>query len=115
VASVVRVGERDLHRYLICSLCASEWYAPRARCTNCETPKEVSMLGDTRDSALQGECCEVCRGYLKIMFQAKEPLVDAVADDLASISLDLALSAEGFSRTGRNLFFTVGQADTTQT
>ena len=73
------------------------------------------MLGDTRDSALQGECCEECRGYLKIMFQAKEPLIDAVADDLASISLDLALSAEGFSRTGRNLFFTVGQADTTQT
>jgi len=112
VASVVRVGERDLHRYLICSLCASEWYAPRARCTNCETPKEVSMLGDTRDSALQGECCEECRGYLKLMFQAKEPLIDAVADDLASISLDLALSAEGFSRTGRNLFFTVGQANT---
>ena len=111
VASVVRVGERDLHRYLICSLCASEWYAPRARCTNCETPKEVSMLGDTRESALQGECCEVCRGYLKVMFQAKEPLIDAIADDLASISLDLALSSEGFSRTGRNLFFTVGQAD----
>jgi len=113
VASVVRVGERDLHRYLICSLCASEWYAPRARCTNCDTPKEVAMLGDTRESALQGECCEECHGYLKIMFQAKEPLVDVVADDLASISLDLALSGEGFFRTGRNLFFTVGQSTTT--
>ena len=113
VASVVRIGERDLHRYMICSLCASEWYAPRARCTNCETPKEVGMLGDTRESALQGECCEECRGYLKLMFQAKEPLVDAVAADLASISLDLALSGEGFSRTGRNLFFTVGQTPAT--
>ena len=113
VASVVRVGERDLHRYMICSLCASEWYAPRARCTNCETPKEVEMLGDTRESAVQGECCVECRGYLKLMFQAKEPLVDAVADDLASISLDLALSGEGFSRTGRNLFFTVGQTPAT--
>ena len=112
VASVVRVGERDLHRYMVCSLCASEWYAPRARCTNCETPKEVSMLGDSRESPLQGECCEECRGYLKLMFQAKEPLVDAVADDLASLSLDLALSSEGFSRTGRNLFFTVGQPET---
>ncbi|PHY06572.1 MAG: hypothetical protein CK528_08870 [Alcaligenaceae bacterium] len=47
------------------------------------------------------------------MFQAKEPLVDVVADDLASISLDLALSGEGFFRTGRNLFFTVGQSTTT--
>jgi FdhE protein len=111
VASVVRIGERDLHRYMVCSLCASEWYAPRARCTNCETPKEVSMLGDHRDSALQGECCEECRGYLKLMFQSKEPQLDAVADDLASINLDLALAAEGFSRTGRNLFFTVGQVD----
>ena len=113
VASVVRMGERDLHRYLICSLCASEWYAPRARCTNCETPKEVVMLGATRESAVQGECCEDCRGYLKLMFQAKEPTVDAVADDLATISLDLALTGEGYSRTGRNLFFTTGQTPAT--
>jgi FdhE protein len=109
VASVLRVGDRDGHRYLVCSLCASEWYAPRARCTNCDTPKEVSRLGETPDSLVQGECCDDCGGYIKIMFQSKDPLMDPGADDLATLNLDLALASEGYQRTGRNLFFVTGQ------
>lgn len=107
VASVVRVGARDGHRYLNCSLCASEWYAARARCTNCDTPKEVSMMGETKESLIQGECCDDCQGYLKIMYQSRDPMMEVVADDLASIQVDLALSNEGYQRTGRNMFFMV--------
>lgn len=103
VASVVRVGAHDGHRYLSCSLCAAEWYAARARCTNCETPKEVSMLGETKESLVQGECCDDCHGYLKMMYQSRDPMMDVVADDLASIQLDLGLSGEGYQRTGRNM------------
>ena len=108
VSSVLRVGDRDGHRYLVCSLCASEWYAPRARCTNCDTPKEVSRLGETPDSLVQGECCDDCGGYIKIMFQSKDPLMDPGADDLATLNLDLALASEGYQRTGSNLFFVTG-------
>lgn len=107
VASVVRVGPHDGHRYLSCSLCASEWYAARARCTNCETPKEVSMLGETKESLVQGECCDDCHGYLKIMYQSRDPMMDVVADDLASIQVDFSLSAEGYQRTGRNMLLMV--------
>ena len=112
VASVVRVGSRDAHRYLVCSLCASEWYASRARCTNCETPKEVNMMGETKESLVQGECCDDCHGYLKIMYQSRDPMMEVVADDLASIQVDLALSNEGYQRTGRNMFFMVGSEST---
>ena len=108
IASVVRVGTRDAHRYLVCSLCSSEWYASRARCTNCETPKEVNMLGETKESLVQGECCDDCHGYLKIMYQSRDPMMEVMADDLASIQIDLALSNEGYQRTGRNMFFMVG-------
>ena len=108
VASAVRTGNRDSHRYLVCSLCASEWYAPRARCTNCDTPKEVSLLGLTRESAVQGECCDDCHGYIKLMVQSRDPQLEVVADDLGTITLDLALAREGYQRTGRNLFFTGG-------
>jgi FdhE protein len=111
VSSVLRVGDRDGHRYLVCSLCASEWYAPRARCTNCDTPKEVSRLGETGESLVQGECCDDCGGYIKIMFQSKDPQMDPVADDLATLSLDLAMASEGYQRTGRNLFFVTGQTE----
>lgn len=105
VASTIRMGDRSGHRYLNCSLCAAEWYAPRARCTNCDTPKEVSMFGRSRDDAVQGECCDDCKGYLKLMLQSKDPLVDAMTDDLATYSLDVALAEEGYLRTCRNLFF----------
>lgn len=108
VASVVRVGDRDAHRYLACSLCLSEWYGPRARCTNCETPKEVSILGQTQESLVQGECCDDCHGYLKIMYQSRDPMMDVMADDLASIQVDLALANEDYLRTGRNLFLMAG-------
>ena len=108
VASVVRVGDRDAHRYLACSLCLSEWYGPRARCTNCETPKEVSILGETQESLVQGECCDDCHGYLKIMYQSRDPMMDVIADDLASIQVDLALANEDYLRTGRNLFLMAG-------
>ena len=110
VASVVRVGPQEGHRYLTCSLCASEWYAARARCTNCETPKEVSMLGETKESLVQGECCDDCHGYLKMMLQSRDPMMDVVADDLASIQVDFGLSAEGYQRTGRNMLLMVSSA-----
>jgi FdhE protein len=112
IASVVRVGTRDAHRYLVCSLCSSEWYASRARCTNCETPKEVNMMGETKESLVQGECCDDCHGYLKIMYQSRDPMMEVMADDLASIQVDLALSNEGYQRTGRNMFFMVGSETT---
>jgi FdhE protein len=108
VASTVHAGDRAGHRYLDCCLCATQWYGPRARCTNCDTPKEVSMFGRSRDDAVQGECCDDCRGYLKLMLEPKDPQVEAMADDLATLNLDLALAEEGFQRTGRNLFFVTG-------
>ena len=34
---------------------------------------------------VRAETCGDCQSYLKIMFQEKDPNVEAVADDLASI------------------------------
>jgi FdhE protein len=45
------------------------------------------------------------------MFQSKDPQMDPVADDLATLNLDLAMASEGYQRTGRNLFFVTGQTE----
>jgi len=115
IASVVRTGDRDANRFMACSLCASEWYGPRARCTNCETPIEVSILGESQEDSVQGECCDECHGYLKLMLQSKDPMMEVMADDLATIGLDIALSNEGFQRTGRNMYFLSGGEQETKT
>jgi FdhE protein len=112
VASIVRTssGVNNL-RYLHCSLCNSEWNLARAACSSCATDKRVSLQQiDGSDGAVRAECCDACHSYLKIMTQEKAPAVDPVADDLASLALDLLVDESGYARSGPNLFLLGGAA-----
>ncbi len=118
VASVVRLGgARSNLRYLVCALCATEWNLARIQCTACEEHKGVHYLtlqaeGDTAASgplaARKAEACDECKSYLKIFYQEKDPLVDPVADDIASLALDLLVDEQGFGRSGPNLLLHPG-------
>ena len=105
VASVVRLGAAiNTLRYLHCSLCNTEWNVPRATCTTCEDDKEVArqeLEGST--GAVRAETCDACKSYLKIVYQDKDPNVDPVADDLATLALDMLVDEAGYARSGPNL------------
>ncbi len=105
VASIVRLGAAINNlRYLHCSLCNAEWNVPRATCTSCGGDKEVALQEiDGRQGAVRAETCDGCKSYLKIVYQDKEPRVDPVADDLATLALDLLVDAAGYQRAGPNL------------
>ena len=99
VASIVHV-EGGGHRYLLCSLCASEWHFVRALCTHCASSKgisEQSIEGGAK--AVRAECCENCHTYRKIFYREHDAAVEPVADDLASLALDLLLSDAGYRRS----------------
>ena len=49
------------------------------------------------------------------MLQSKDPMMEVMADDLATIGLDIALANEGFQRTGRNMYFLSGGEQETKT
>jgi FdhE protein len=51
---------------------------------------------------VRAETCEQCRGYRKIMYQEHDTGVDPVADDLASLALDLLLGEQGYHRASGN-------------
>ncbi len=106
VASVVRIGgaEQGL-RYLSCSLCETQWHMVRAKCSNCESTKGISYyaIAGSR-GAIKAEACEECGSYLKIVYMDKDPYVDPVADDLATLALDFMMDESGKSRSGPNLF-----------
>ena len=53
---------------------------------------------------ITAETCDECRGYVKIMQQHKEADVDPVADDVASLGLDLLVREEGYRRGAFNPF-----------
>ncbi len=115
VASVLRIGGEQANlRYLVCSLCATEWNVSRIQCTSCDTEKGVKYLvlesdGDSkRESAARAETCDECKSYLKIFYQEKDPQLDPTADDLATLALDLLVDEQGYARSGPNLLFHPG-------
>lgn len=110
VASVVHmdVGQQGL-RYLHCNLCESEWYVVRSKCSNCEQTRDLHYWSlDSEQAAVKAESCGDCGTYLKMLYQEKDPALEPVADDLASLVLDARMEQEGFARSNLNPFMFPG-------
>jgi FdhE protein len=118
VASIVRIGGEQANlRYLVCSVCSTEWNMARIKCTACDTDKSVQYLSLTRDentkateAPTRAEVCDECKSYLKIFYQDKDPRVEPHADDLATLALDVLVDEQGYGRSGPNLLFYPGSA-----
>lgn len=105
VASHIHTSERQGMRYLHCALCDCEWHMVRAKCSCCGDAGQLDYLSfDTPEAAIRAEACNDCGGYLKVISAERDPDVETVADDLASLVLDDAAVSEGFGRTGFNPF-----------
>ncbi|WP_424407980.1 formate dehydrogenase accessory protein FdhE [Pasteurella sp. PK-2025] len=105
VASVVHFGAEQGLRYLHCALCESEWNMERAKCTNCDQTGKLDYWSlDSEKAAVKAESCGDCQSYLKVLYQDKDPKVEAIADDLSSILLDREMEEQGFQRSGLNPF-----------
>ena len=132
VVSITRSsGDVTGLRYLHCSLCGTEWNLPRAQCTHCgeasiekvayqslDRPDDASgpESGEETSSraakaAVQAETCDACGHYLKIIHGDRDPMAEPVADDLASITLDLLVAETGKLRHGVNLMLLFGDPD----
>jgi FdhE protein len=104
VSSIVRSDKRSQgYRYLHCGLCATEWHMVRITCSQCLTTEGIvyhSIEGGS--AAVRAESCGQCHTYRKILYQEKDPEVEPVADDLASLALDLLMTGEGLHRGSGN-------------
>jgi FdhE protein len=113
VASVVRGGgEVGNLRYLHCALCNTEWNLVRVKCSSCDATEGVSYRhleaeGMQGGDAVRAETCESCKSYLKIAYTEKGA-VDPVADDLATLALDILVDEAGYARSGPNLLLVPG-------
>lgn len=121
-ASVTRIGGDDAgYRYLHCSLCATQWHMVRVKCAHCESTKgihyqslqhrDTERTPETPRQAVEAETCDECGHYLKIVHMERDPHVDPVADDLATVTLDLLVSEAGFERYGVDLMLLFGDPD----
>ncbi|MGJ8202231.1 formate dehydrogenase accessory protein FdhE [Klebsiella pneumoniae] len=112
VSSIVQIGTTQGLRYLHCNLCETEWHVVRVKCSNCEQSRDLHYWSlDNEQAAVKAESCGDCGTYLKIMYQEKDPKVEAVADDLASLVLDARMEQEGFARSSINPFMFPGEGE----
>lgn len=113
MASVVRIGGRAAgHRYLHCGTCACEWQMVRVKCSHCESTQGIHYQGvDGAGEEVLAETCEECGSYRKIVNQEKNPMVDPLADDLATLMLDLLMSETKFQRASPNPLLYVAFAE----
>jgi len=113
VASIVRVGGAyQGYRYTQCSLCGTEAHVVRVKCTNCDSTKGIAYHGidagegsdaaNATHAALKAESCDECHTYRKIGYQEKDFDFEPLADDLASLTLDLLMGDAGYRRASPN-------------
>ncbi|WP_341646630.1 formate dehydrogenase accessory protein FdhE [Thauera sp. SDU_THAU2] len=113
VSSVIQAGQYTGARYLHCSLCNTEWNLVRANCTSCGETDKVSYRvleaeGNTTHDTVRAEVCDDCHSYLKQVLRDKDASADPVADDLATLALDILVDEAGYLRSGPNPLFIPG-------
>jgi FdhE protein len=110
MVGVVRSGGQEQGlRYLSCSLCASEWHMVRIKCSTCGSTEGIDYFTlEGSEGAVKAESCGNCDSYLKLLYFGKDAQMDATADDLATLALDMLMEREGKMRGGPNLLFHPG-------
>lgn len=110
VASIVAADLRVLEgtRYACCATCATRWNEVRIKCLACGSLKGIAYRGleaeGTPEPAIKAETCSECGRWLKIMYQIRDAGLDPVADDVASLGLDLLMRETEWSRAGFHPF-----------
>lgn len=106
VAGLLRSGGASQGlRYLVCSLCPTQWHMERVRCVHCGGSEKLAYYAIEDGAAgIEAETCDACHGYTRLYSMEKQPQVDVFADDLASFALDALTTEAGYQRYGYNPF-----------
>jgi FdhE protein len=105
VAGVVVADEAYGRRYLTCGLCSTSWHYVRVACVSCGGEKNVAYHEiEGGNGATKCETCDDCQSYSKLFYQVKDMGIEALCDDLATLSLDLLVNNAGWKRHAPNPF-----------
>jgi FdhE protein len=104
VAGVLRIGGAVSGlRFMHCGTCATEWHTVRVKCSHCGSTEGVRYQSlEGSNGAILAETCSSCGTYRKLADQEKDPLAEPLADDLASLMLDLLMGETEFVRSSTN-------------
>ncbi|MCQ4162597.1 formate dehydrogenase accessory protein FdhE [Roseomonas sp. GC11] len=112
-AVVGRPGAENA-RYAHCSGCGSQWNEVRIKCLACGSTKGVGYQeaategqageGQEGGATVKAETCDSCGNWVKIFYQNKNPAIEPLADDVASLGLNLLMRGTKYRCAGYNPF-----------
>jgi formate dehydrogenase accessory protein FdhE len=105
VAGILREEGQGARRYLLCGVCLSEWGFGRVGCAACGERAFDALPVFTAEEApgVRIDGCDTCRRYLKTFDLSTDGLQVPLADDLATVTLDLWAREQGYGRIRRHL------------
>ncbi len=92
-------------RFCACPLCATMWHVVRIKCVLCSSTGGITYrLIEGKPETVKAETCDSCRAYVKILYQVNDDLLEPLADDVATLGLDMLLAEKGWRHGGQNPF-----------
>ena len=106
VAAVLRPEGEGGKRYLLCSLCLTEWEFRRMLCPHCgeENHEKLAVYTTKQFPHIRVEACDSCHHYLKAIDLTVDGHAVPEVDELASVALDLWAAENGYTKLAANLF-----------
>jgi FdhE protein len=105
---VIGVQGAEGARYACCSCCTTMWNEVRVKCLACGSTKGVGYrsveVDGGEEAVIKAEVCDSCNSWSKLLYQNKNPTLEMIADDVASLALDLLMKETEYRRTGFNPF-----------
>lgn len=105
VAAALRPEGEGGKRWLVCSLCATEWEFRRLVCPACgqEDHEKLPVYTAEEFPHVRVEACDACRSYLKAIDLTRDGLAVPEVDELAAVPLDLWAAGHGYAKLQANL------------
>lgn len=105
---VIGVQGAEGARYACCSCCATMWNEVRVKCLACGSTKGIGYrsveVDGGEEAVIKAEICDSCNSWSKLLYQNKNPTLEMIADDVASLGLDLLMKETDYRRTGFDPF-----------
>ena len=104
--AVLRPEGDGAKRFLLCSLCGTEWFFRRVLCPNCaeENKEKLPVFTAQEFDYVRVDACDTCRTYIKAIDLSKNGKAVPIVDELATVSLNLWAQENNYKKLHPNLF-----------
>ena len=104
--AVLRPEGDGAKRFLLCSLCGTEWFFRRLLCPNCaeENKERLPVFTAAEFDYVRVDACDSCHTYIKSIDLTKNGKAVPVVDELATLSLNMWAQENNYQKLQPNLF-----------